>query len=288
MGNISELGVRIIMIHLSDKTKKILPWIPLVNVVTLFLRVSTLNKCGGKKRMRAGVVCCGIVMASALIQISVTLLVPEIQKFSGIFLAYFALVALNLSLLRLQTQKDEKPYNTTDNKKKKLWIFVVAGVAILAVLVGGALYRGAAMQIGDQNGPEDTSLAVLSQEDIVKGGKCTMTAHIQKKYGNASQVSSKYDDVDGETVSHTFGKVSGVCTVHATKTSAQTLTLTITSTLVSGNMELAVIVDGEHYCNVPINQTMRIVIENVRGKTVFVRLGGESAKAEVSVSRSCA
>lgn len=274
--------------YFPDKTKKILPWIPLANVVMFFLQVSTLNKCGGKKRIRTGAVCFGIVMASAMMQIFVTLLIPEIRKFSGMCLAYFAPVALNLSLLRLQAQKDEEPCNTTDNKKKKIWIFVVAGVAIFAVLVGGALYRGAAMQIEDQNGSEDTSLAVLSQEDIVEGGKCTMTAHSQKKYGNASQAGSQYDDVDGGTVSHSFGKVSGVCTVHATKTSAQTLTLTITSTLKSGNMELAVIVDGEYYCNVPINQTTQIVLEDVRGKTVFVRLGGESAKAEVSVSRSYA
>lgn len=266
-------------------------WVPVANLVMFFRRISELNRCGGKKRIQAGAICGGIVMASAVIQICIMLLIPEIHALYGMVIAYFEPVVLNLLLIRLQERKDNVQDGTKDNKKKQLWIFVVAGialVAVIAVVVVGAINRIVSMEIKDQNGPEDTSLAVLTQEDLVTGGSCTMTGHVQNKYGNKSQADSKYEDVDGATVSNSFGKVSGVYTVHATKISAQTLTLTITSILESGNMELAVIVDGEYYCNVPINQTATIELEDVSGKLVLVRLAGESAKAEVTVSRAYA
>lgn len=271
-----------------DKT---LLWIPIANLVMLFRQINDVNKRGGKKKMQAGAICGGIVMASAVIQICITLLIPEIQALSGTVLAYFVPVVLNLLLVRLQEQKDSTQADVPPKKQKYIWIVVAVGialVAVIAVVIVGAINRIVSMEIKDQNGPEDTSLAVLSQEDLVTGESCTMTGHSQKKYGNESQAGSKYEEVDGATVSNSFGKVSGVCTVHATKISAETLTLTITSTLELGNMELAVIVDGEYYCNVPINQTATIELKEVSGKLVLVRLAGESAKAEVTVSRAYA
>ena len=51
-------------------------------------------------------------------------------------------------------------------------------------------------------------------------------------------------------------------------------------------MELAIVIDGEYHSNVAIDTIAQITLENVSGKTVLVRLAGESAKAEVSVTRS--
>jgi len=179
-----------------------------------------------------------------------------------------------------------------NKKKKTLQILVIVAVACLfaAVIVMKVLNTGA-KHISDQNGASDTSLAVLTRGDSLGGDDHTIFRHYVSGSGSASDASKtsfRYDDVDKDVISHKFGKISGVYTIHATKTDAQVLWLTITSALQSGNMEIVVVVDGQYYCSVPVNDTTQIVLEDISGKTVCVRVAGESAQAEVSVSRSYA
>ena len=51
-------------------------------------------------------------------------------------------------------------------------------------------------------------------------------------------------------------------------------------------MEIVVIVDGQYYDHIPVNQSNTVVLSNVADKLVVVRIGAESAKMQVTVKRT--
>lgn len=53
----------------------------------------------------------------------------------------------------------------------------------------------------------------------------------------------------------------------------------------SGNAEIVIIVDGEYYCSVDVNQDQSIMIQDVRDKEVIIKLAGEEAKMKIDVTR---
>ena len=167
---------------------------------------------------------------------------------------------------------------------KKRLIFMVCLLLVLSLTTCSLL---AGMDhIPDQNGEEDTSLSKLTREELASSRNFTALNHYTYRDGTRSNASPQYKDEDYTTVNYKFGKLSGVTTVHATKTSRQILILRITTGLESGNMEVAVVIDGQYYCSVPLNQTTTITLEDISGKLVLVRVAGESAKGTVSVTRS--
>lgn len=275
------------MLHFIHKIRNFLPWIPVANVILFFVQYSSLQKVDRPVKIRAGMICFGVIGASAILQLCITIAIPNIKQFSGMIISYLVLVVLNLKLISLQAQSNEDgTRHKIANKRKMIRYVAVTGCIIIVMLIGVVVFQNSLMHIADQNGENDTSLAVISRNEILEGKHCTVFAHTQTASGSSSQTGPQYDDIDKDAVSHTFGKLSGVYTVHATKADVQILKLTISSTIQSGNMELAIIVDGEYRCSVPISQTAQITLENIRDKTVLVRLAGESAKAEISINRS--
>lgn len=167
---------------------------------------------------------------------------------------------------------------------KKLLTLIVCCLLVFS-LSACSLFFGMD-HIADQNGEENTALAQLTREDLISGRNSTMLFHSSSFAGSRSDAGSQYRDEDYTRITHKFGKLSGVITAQATKRQSQFLTLIITTVLESGNMEVAIIVDGQYYCSVPLNQTTTIKLEDASGKLVLVRVAGESAKGEVSVTRS--
>ena len=167
---------------------------------------------------------------------------------------------------------------------KKLLTLIVCCLLVFS-LSACSLFFGMD-HIADQNGEEDTALAQLTREDLISGRNSTMLLHSSSFSGDRSDAGSQYRDEDYTRITHKFSKLSGVITAQATKRQSQFLTLIITTVLESGNMEVAIIVDGQYYCSVPLNQTTTIKLEDASGKLVLVRVAGESAKGEVSVTRS--
>ena len=53
----------------------------------------------------------------------------------------------------------------------------------------------------------------------------------------------------------------------------------------SGNVEIVIIIDGEYYCSVDVNQDQSITLQNVSNKEVIVKLAGEEAKMKIDVTR---
>lgn len=82
-----------------------------------------------------------------------------------------------------------------------------------------------------------------------------------------------------------FEKIHGVVILQATKVSVNIITLNIKSYVESGNAEIVIIIDGEYYCSVDVNQDQSIIIQDVRDKEVIIKLAGEEAKIKIYVTR---
>ena len=80
-------------------------------------------------------------------------------------------------------------------------------------------------------------------------------------------------------------KFSGIDTLQATQTDSNSMTLTVESTLNSGNMEIIIVIDGEYYQHIPTGSKQTIVLEDIAGKLVLVKMAAESADVRVVVER---
>ena len=79
---------------------------------------------------------------------------------------------------------------------------------------------------------------------------------------------------------------SGVGNLQVTITEHNVLMLDIESTVTSGNYAIIILIDGELYSEVPINQSTQITLTDIANKTVIVRMAGESAEYRTVVTRS--
>lgn len=140
----------------------------------------------------------------------------------------------------------------------------------------------------DTNGPDNFALTEITRDDILsKGNNCRSYMSSQRYSGyHTNIVGTRLRDYDYDHISRSFGKLHGIVILQATKVSSNTLTLNISSSIESGNAEIVIIIDGEYYCSVDINQQQSITLHNIANKEVIVKLAGEDAKIKVDVNRS--
>lgn len=139
----------------------------------------------------------------------------------------------------------------------------------------------------DTNGEADYSLATVTLEDILdEWYGYTMFASGSYGEGDGTNVDHEWEDEDRDSRSIHAKSFSGVTVLQATKTDCETLTLDITSTVESGNFRIVITVDGAYYCDVEINKTTQVVLNDIQNKTVLIKLAGESAKFRAEVSRT--
>lgn len=270
---------------MSIQTQKKIMWIPFANFINIFTWLSSTKRMTTFQKKWTLILGFSCVIFCALLQFGIEVFFPKIATYSGGGFLYLFPVVLNWGFILIQEKSESNSAREKSaNSQKPLWL-IIAGCILVAVLVVAGLICGVTQQIPDQNGDKDTALAVLTREDIINGKNCAMLNHSMTGTGSRSNAQSSYADVDYTAVYHQYGKLSGVQTAHATKTSGQRVTLTVTTTLESGNMEVAILIDGEYYCCVPLNQTVQITLDDICGKTVLVRVAGESAKGTVSVTR---
>ena len=141
--------------------------------------------------------------------------------------------------------------------------------------------------IADTNGEANFSLNTLTQEDILSERYgYTMYASGTRSEGNRTNVGHEWEEEDRDIRSMSAKSFSGVTILQSTKVSTDTLILDINSTVDSGNFRIVITVDGVYYDEVEINQNVRIELNNIQNKTVLIKLAGESAAFQASVSRS--
>ena len=144
------------------------------------------------------------------------------------------------------------------------------------------------VEYADANGPDNFALNTITREDILKSRNSSSSFKSSKKYwGSGTKIlSGIYQEYDYTNVTCSYGKIDGVCVLQATKITGNTLTLNINSVVESGNAEIVILVDGEYYCSVEVNQSESITLRGISNKVVLVKLAAESAKVKVDVSRT--
>ena len=199
------------------------------------------------------------------------------------------LTIANILCVELQLKCDEAE-KKPDNHLPKVAILIVGIILLCVTVIGIAMVvtrlLSPSIDIEDING-DDTSLAVLTLDELLSTkDHCAVFGMKYKTDGNQSMVGKDLEEVDYDTCSYRFKKISGRMTLQATKVDSDTLTLDVSSTLLSGNAEIIVLVDGEYYTHAEVGQEQELVLDQVAGKLVVVKLGAESAEISVSVSRT--
>lgn len=160
---------------------------------------------------------------------------------------------------------------------------LLAAVSVVAFLLV-LFFTSSAIE--DTNGPNNTNLAVIDMNEIlsdVDEYSSILSRSTQK--GSQTNIEGRLSEYNYEECTFSSKKFSGVMTLQATRTMHDTLTLAVSSKLDTGNLEIVIIVDGEYHSHVPVNQNTSVVLTDISGKTVVVKLAAESAELKVSVKR---
>ena len=201
---------------------------------------------------------------------------------SGLLLAIANAICVDLQIKCTHIEKPVEVQKTNGNP-----IIWIAGIALIVTLIAVAaiVLVSPSIDIEDMNGG-DTHLAVITMDDIIPTNNHYSAAQSYRgEDGAKTDVPRKFRDQDYENVQFGAKKVSGIMTLQATQSDCERLVLSIASTLKAGNMEIVIIIDDEYYGNVPIGSEQTIILDDVKGKLVLVKIAVESAEMSISISR---
>lgn len=200
---------------------------------------------------------------------------------SGLVLAVANILFVDFQVMSVQTQQPKVKITSRIG-------FVVCSMAVVIACLAMLLFTllSPAVDIEDINGSENSNLAVIDANEILSTSNhySAFSSYTSQK-GSCTDVTGKLRDYDYQECLFRCQKISGIMTLQATKTMCNQLTLEVCSELEEGNMEIVIMVDGEYYTHIPINQNSSIELSDIAGKTIVVKIAAESAKLSVSVKR---
>lgn len=284
--------------YILTETQKKLIFIPVVNISVLFIWVRNCRLMGvGLKDMLSGslsVLAC--LLPFGLVQFLCSRFFESFATVCAWLVIYLAPMLMGYVLIDHQERMEQKMHSdeaksNAFSKKNRMTVLIAliaaATIVVLAFGISMVVQSFGRNNIPDQNGAEDSSLAVLTRDDILSEQvRSVVIGGSTVKNGASTDVTGNSSEYDADRVRVSIGSISGVRTIHATKNQCDQVTLTVESELKAGNAALVVLVDGEYYCDVAINTTDSITVKDAAGKLIEVRLAGESAKIKISVSRS--
>ncbi len=187
----------------------------------------------------------------------------------------------------LRDYLDSCGYQRIVNKKFIALCISIPVVVIVAILIAVVISLTSESDFVDTNGLENFALTEITRDEILSkdNNYRAVTGSAKSSGKHTNIIGTKLRDVDYDYISKSFGKIHGVVILQATKISGNTLTLNINSSVESGNAEIVIIIDGEYYCSVDVNQDKSIVLQNISNKEVIVKLAGEEAKMKIDVTR---
>ena len=187
----------------------------------------------------------------------------------------------------LRNYLDSCGYQRIANKKLIALCISIPVAIIVAILIAVIISLASESNFVDTNGPENFALTEITRDDILSKNNNYRSSMVSEQHSgrHTNIMGTKLRDVDYDHISRSFGKIHGVVILQATKISGNTLTLNINSSVESGNAEIVIIVDGEYYCSVDVNQNQSITLQNIANKEILIKLAGEGAKMKIDVTR---
>ena len=204
-----------------------------------------------------------------------------------IFLVSLVFATLNLCFVNLQiTVTSESVVPRKSQKKLTIYLLIALFIITSIVALFFVLKTNDNLSIADINGDNSNQLAIITDEQLLSDSdNYQVFLYSGAKSGDRSDVHGQLEEQDYSNISHTFGKLSGVMTVQATTTESDQIVLDIASEIEFGNLEFAIIVDGNIYRRVNANASEKIIIANAAKKEVIVKVGAESAKGKIHITR---
>ena len=204
------------------------------------------------------------------------------------------LAVANILCVELQIKCPTVQEVTQPKNSKKPWIIgliiigavlFIAVVVVLFVKVGSEV---ASHQIPDTNGLENTKLISITEDEVIRHtDSCYVTMSSRGGSGSSSNVNDpNLEEYDCQSYSFRCKQVTGVGTMQATRTENENLTLTIETELITGNMEIFVLVDDQIYLRLDPQQQQTVDLEDIAGKLVVVKFAAESAEVSIKVTRN--
>ena len=281
------------------KFQKIQRWICIIPFLsTLFVVVTTylsLYRVKAKRRfwIQFALICACSILTTFIINEYVMS-----GKFLFLnFIASFAVMTFaNFLLIELQSKvgKDGTVNEVGSNDKSALVIVICLSSVLVIVgiiFVGLRIYDGVIYHkqntIADTNGPNDYSLNSITMKKI----ETTLSDYTIQWFGESFEGEKTNIDIEGledydcDRAYMQAKSYSGVRTLQATRSDKNSLKLSVVSAVKSGNFGIFVFVDGEYYCDVNINSSEEITLENIADKTVLVKAVGESANIMIEITR---
>ena len=202
---------------------------------------------------------------------------------SGLILAVANSLFIGFQVTSTRNQTNE---SKTKFDKKIVVYCIAVGMVVIGIVVLRLVSLSPSVAIEDINGCEDTSLAVIDIYDILSNANnFSAFKSYASQSGEQTGVAGKMKQYDYDVVTFRCEKISGIKTLQVTKAIQNQVVLEIDSQLDAGNMEIAIIVDGEYYDSVVANKGSSIVLTGIKGKIIIVRIAAESARADVSITR---
>ena len=277
-----------------QKIQQILSVVPFLS--TLFVIAFTITELIYKKASKKiwGLFALTIVASGITIWIVNAYIMTGEHLILNVLVSALLLVITNLILVELQKQCDQ--LNFTDNKtfKKQIIICsVIVGISVCVLFVVATIVAVIAtsnyidsFDIDDVNGARNTNLAVIRHEEVISTNNSAAMSNAWTQHnGNQTKVTGVMDEHDYDECMLKCKKISGIIVVQATKTNNDYVVLEISSEVVRGNMEIFIVLDGQIFDCVPVNQTCSITVPNTAGKTLLVKVAAESAEMKISVKR---
>ena len=188
----------------------------------------------------------------------------------------------------LRNYLDSCGYQRTVNKKLIAFCIAIPVAVILAILIAVIISLTSESDFIDTNGPENFALTEITRDDILIKDNNYRSSMVSEKHSgyHTNIIGTRLRDVDYDYISRSFGKIHGVIILQATKISGNTLTLNISSSMEAGNAEIVIIIDGEYYCSVDVNESQTVTLQDVSNKEIIVKLAAEDAKMKIDVTRA--
>lgn len=201
---------------------------------------------------------------------------------SGLILAVANIICVDLQI--------KYAYEETVKIKQKpviLLCIILLGSVMVSLFLLLEMFFSPTINIEDTNGINNTNLTMITIDEILSSSDEYSAKIVTfSNSGEQTNVTGRLKGVDYDRCSFSSKKISGVKTLQATKSNSESMTLEIQSNLTAGNMAIIIMIDGNYHSHVKLNQTDTIVLDDIAGKTVLIKLAAESAQVEVLVSRS--
>ena len=226
-------------------------------------------------------------------------LVPEQMRAVKVIGSVAICTIMNFLLIEIQICAGKECTNTESSTTPRnyelkstiglvAWLSISLAITIVVVCIAFLKKPHPYQNYTDTNGEDNASLALITQEDLLSGGMGIYGKHSSGGvgFGNQTHVDFEWADKDYDRIPQYWGFMTGVQTLQATKIDAGKLIIKVDSTLTAGNAEIIILVDGEYYCHIPVNESTTILLEDVAQKNVLVRMGCEAAEIDITVERT--